>query len=371
MSNLININELAARIEAASAAYYNGTPLMSDADFDALETKLRKMDKRNPVFAKIGAPVESCWTKVQHPFPMGSLEKAQTESEFFGWAQNKPSALFLSEKLDGISILLTYQEGKLIRAATRGDGAEGEDVTRNVRVMQGVPNEIACQEVVHVRGEIVCLREDFKKFFPGESNPRNTASGTSKRQSGWQKCRHLTVLVYNVTFPDGSVKLAYREEEFSWLQGQGFRAPFGKAVTPPAAVQLYKDYIATLREKAPYEIDGLVIEVDGTQARAALGATPNGLNPKGAVALKFPHDQKRTILRDIVWQVGNSGRVTPVAIFDEVELAGARVKQASLHNVARLHLLRLYPDCEILVSRRNDVIPFVEENVSLGISCNP
>jgi DNA ligase (NAD+) len=362
------ISDLADRLEAASAAYYNGTPTMSDADFDALENELRKLDPHNPVFAKIGAPVDSGWTKVRHPIPMGSLEKAQTEGEFLGWAQNKPNALFLSEKLDGISILLTYLEGKLVRAVTRGDGTEGEDITRNVRVMQGVPAEIPYVDEVHIRGEIVCTKADFAKFFQGESNPRNTASGTSKRQSGWQKCRHLTVLVYNVVFPDGSVKLTYREGEFYWLQGQGFQTPVGQVVSPLSAVQVYKHYIATLREKAPYDIDGLVIEVDGTQARAALGATPNGMNPKGAVALKFPHDQKRTILRDIVWQVGNSGRVTPVAIFDEVELAGARVKQASLHNVARLNKLKLYKGCEVLVSRRNDVIPFVEQNLSLGIS---
>lgn len=361
---------LATQIEAASAAYYNGSPIMSDADFDALEAKLRKIDPHNPVFAKIGAPVDSGWPKVQHPFPMGSLEKAQNEPEFLAWAQNKPNSLFLSEKLDGISILLTYREGTLVRAATRGDGTEGEDITRNVRVMQGIPNSIPCQDEVHIRGEIVCTKEDFAKFFPGESNPRNTASGTSKRQTGWQKCRHLTVLAYNVIFPEGWPKLACREDEFFWLAGQGFQTPVGQVVNPLSAVQVYKDYVGTLREKAPYDIDGLVIEVNVTQARAALGATPNGLNPKGAVALKFPHDQKKTVLRDIVWQVGNSGRVTPVAVFDTVTLAGAQVSQASLHNVARLNKLKLFRGCEILVSRRNDVIPFVEENLSLGISYN-
>ncbi len=359
---------LAKQLEAASAAYYNGSPIMSDADFDTIEAKLRKIDPHNPIFAKIGAPVDSGWPKVQHPHPMGSLEKAQNEPEFLAWAQNKPNSLFLSEKLDGISILLTYREGTLVRAATRGDGTEGEDITRNVRVMKGVPNSIPCQDEVHIRGEIVCTKEDFAKFFPGESNPRNTASGTSKRQTGWQKCRHLTVLAYNITFPDGQVKLASREDEFLWLAGQGFQTPFGKVVTSLSAVQVYKDYVADLREKAPYDIDGLVIEIDGTKDRIALGATPNGLNPKGAVALKFPHDQKKTILRDVVWQVGNSGRITPVAIFDTVTLAGAQVSQASLHNVARLNKMRLYKGCDILVSRRNDVIPFVEANLSLDIS---
>jgi DNA ligase (NAD+) len=365
------IDKLAAQIMSASAAYYNATPVMSDADFDALESELRKLDPNNPVFAKIGAPVASGWPKAQHPHPVGSLEKAQTPAEFRSWAAGKPDSLFLSEKLDGISILLTYSGGELVSAVTRGDGVEGEDITRNVRIMQGVPATLSNKHNVFVRGEIVCLREDFQKFFQGESNPRNTASGTSKRQSGWQKCRHLTVVAYNLSFGAYSgPNYATRDSEFAVLQSWGFKTPFGKSVTSREAVQVYGDYIKELRDKAPYDIDGLVIEVNSTEERIELGTTPNGLNPKGAVALKFPHDQKKTILRDVVWQVGNSGRVTPVAIFDEVDLAGARVKQASLHNVARLNKLQLFKGCEILVSRRNDVIPFVEENVSLGITFN-
>jgi DNA ligase (NAD+) len=362
----MRIQNLSQRLRAASAAYYNGTPLMSDAEFDALEAELRKLDPHNPVFAEIGAPPDSGWPKVAHAYPMGSLDKVQTSQEFLGWASAKGDQFFLSEKLDGISIMLTYNQGQLVQAATRGDGTTGEDITRNVRVMQGVPQTISYQGPVDIRGEIVCTKEDFKKFFPGESNPRNTASGTAKRQSGWQKCRHLTVLAYNLNLPKR--KYATREEEFLVLQAWGFKTPFGMVCSAAQAATEYGEYIRDLREKAPYDIDGLVIEVNSTSARTALGTSPNGLNPKGSVALKFPHDQKKTVLRDVVWQVGNSGRVTPVAIFDTVTLAGAQVSQASLHNVSRLNLLKLFRGCEILVSRRNDVIPAVEANLSLNIT---
>ena len=360
------ISVLENKILEASHAYYNNTPIMSDADFDALETELRKLDPNNAVFSKIGAPISSGWPKVSHPIPMGSLEKAQTPAELAQWAAGKPSKLFLTEKLDGISVLLTYEKGHLVRAATRGDGEIGEDITRNVLIMQGVPQKIPNENTVHVRGEIVCTKEDFKKFFPGESNPRNTASGTSKRQSGWQKCRHLTVLVYNLFF--GSEGLAFRSEEFDRLRAWGFKTPYSAACNVASAISIYREYSSQLREEAPYDIDGLVIEVDSKVSRDLLGTSPNGLLPKGSVAVKFPHDQKKTVLRDVVWQVGNSGRVTPVAVFDTVTLAGAQVSQASLHNVARLSLLKLFRGCEILVSRRNDVIPAVEANLSLGIS---
>ncbi len=360
------ISFLEAKILEASHAYYNGTPIMEDAEFDALETELRKIDPHNAVFSKIGAPVSSGWAKVAHPIPMGSLEKAQTLGELFAWASMKPRDLFLTEKLDGISVLLTYNQGKLVRAATRGDGTEGEDITRNVLIMQGVPQEIPFPNQVNIRGEIVCLKEDFKKFFPGESNPRNTASGTSKRQSGWQKCKHLTVLVYNLFV--GNSGLTSRSMEFAKLREWGFKTPYAASCDVVAAGDVYNAYVNRLREEAPYDIDGLVIEVDHKPSRDALGTTPNGLNPKGSIALKFPHDQKKTVLRDVVWQVGNSGRVTPVAIFDTVNLAGAQVSQASLHNVSRLNLLKLFRGCEILVSRRNDVIPAVEANLSLNIT---
>ena len=365
MQNRIQVLE--ALLVKASDAYYNGSPIMDDATFDSLETELRKLDPKNGVFAKIGAPVSSGWQKVSHPIAMGSLEKAQTPSELLQWAAGKPSGLFVTEKLDGISVVLTYEDGTLVRAATRGDGETGEDITRNVRIMQGVPQTVPVMGSVFVRGEIVCLKEDFKNHFPGESNPRNTASGTSKRQSGWQKCKYLTVLVYNLHAPGGS---ASRAEEFDKLHQWGFKTPYAAFCSAAAAVTVYNEYVLTLREKAPYDIDGLVVEVDGTFERENLGTSPNGLLPKGAVAVKFPHDQKKTILRDIVWQVGNSGRVTPVAVFDTVTLAGAQISQASLHNVARLKKLKLAPGCNIIVSRRNDVIPFIEFNLDAGVAAD-
>jgi DNA ligase (NAD+) len=368
-----HIDSLADRLRAASSAYYAGKPEMTDAEFDALEESVRSASPDHPVFAEIGAPVSSGWPKVRHPIPMGSLDKAQDDAELLAWATrvgvSKAHPVFVTEKLDGISILLTYNGGNLVRAETRGDGEEGEDITRNVRIMKGVPAHVPYDEECWVRAEIVCNKTDFAVYFQGESNPRNTAAGTAKRQTGWQKAKHLTVYAYNLTAksPDHGAKT--REEEFGALNTWGFLTPAHYLLEDAGQVVTCRQlYIDTKRDSCSYDIDGLVVEVNDTVVRTAFGH--HNHRPKGAIAFKFPHEAKRTVIRDIRWQVGASGRVTPVALFDAVDLAGASVKQASLHNVANItRLVRervgvgaaiFTEGDEIMVSRRNDVIPYVE-----------
>jgi len=369
--------DLAKRIEDARTAYYHGTPVMTDASYDALEDELRKLDPNHPLLSKTGAPVpaSSGWQKVKHGIPMRSLNKAQTQGEMDAWTRNLPAnaALLVTEKMDGISIALRYRSGKLTQALTRGDGKVGEDITRNVRIMQGVPGAAPSQKAGSftgwVRGEIVVRKSDFAKHFPGDSNPRNTASGTAKRQSDFGPCRHLTVFAYQI-LPDNLV-IASKLQELQVLRDHGFTVPNFEAVTHVRAgsvAALYQKYIDSTRAGLDYDIDGLVVEVDDAALREQMGERNH--RPAGAIAFKFPHESKETCLRDIVWQVGNSGRVTPVAVFDEVELAGAKVKRASLHNTTYYYEIAgqigqqvLTAGDTILVSRRNDVIPYVEAGI--------
>jgi DNA ligase (NAD+) len=368
-------DKLQAQLTVARDAYYNGTPVMSDAAFDALEDELRKLDPNNAFFKKVGAPAPTggAWPKVSHSIPMTSLNKVQTVPEFSAWTGSVGNGiLFITEKLDGISIGLKYTDRKLVQAVTRGDGLVGEDITRNVLLMQGavkmLPPAIDGQptpKTVYVRGEIVCTRSDFKAHFPGESNPRNTASGTAKRQSDFEKAKHLTVIAYQL-LPDG-IPLDSKNIEFEALAKMGFITPNSYTASSAGEVEgIYNLYIKTKRAAIDYEIDGLVIDIADAKAREALGDL-NG-RPKGAVALKFPHDQKPTVLREIRWQVGNSGRITPVAIFDEVTLAGVQVERASLHTVRNVTALKLFPGCRVLVSRRNDCIPYLEANLDEGVT---
>lgn len=356
------VEAIAERLKAASAAYYGGgEPLMSDMEFDIIEARLRHLAPNHPVLAQIGSPVGNTgWPKVAHVIPMGSLGKAQGPADMAAWAASLPKGEYVvTDKCDGISISLVYEGGLLVRAVTRGDGKVGEDITRNVRVMKGVPHEVQHPWDFTVRGEIVCTKADFAEHFAGESNPRNTASGTAKRQSEWQKCRHLTVIAYNV---HGTGQPS-RTAELQWLKEHGFETPttFANVTDLPAIEAIMADYVDHWRAETPYLIDGLVIELDATEAREAAGTSPDGMVPRGAVAYKFAHEMAGTTLCDVVWQTGPTGRITPVAVFAPVPLAGANVSRASLHNPGYVEGLGgLAVGDQIRVSRRNDVIPAVE-----------
>lgn len=364
---------LAKRIEDANEAYRNGSPIMSDAAFDTLEAQLRQTDPNHAWFNKTGAAVPSngAWPKVKHTIPMRSLLKAQDEDDLRKWWPGK--TVCVTHKLDGISIALTYRDRDLVQAVTRGDGEIGEDITRNVLMMQGavrklparLPDGSQTPAIVNVRGEIVCRKSDFKANFPGESNPRNTAAGTAKRQSNAAKAKHLTVMAYQF-LPDGEAEVS-KSTEMASLLTLGFTVPdFYVCGTLNAVVKVYTEYVSTKRDALDWEIDGLVIDVDDRDKREDMGEKNH--RPAGAIAFKFPHEQKPTILRNIRWQVGKSGRLTPVADFDTVVLAGARVSKASLHNLDYMVELAegakqqwLCKGDEIMVARRNDVIPYVEE----------
>jgi len=357
------VADLADAITKARSTYYAGCATISDAEYDDLEDQLRALDPNHPVLAKVGAPPVSGWNKVKHSIPMGSLNKAQNEAEMDRWfplAAYRTQGVVVMDKCDGIAIALRFDRGKLTQAITRGDGITGEDITRNVRLMKGIPARLG-QWSGWVRGEIVCTKADFAAHFPGESNPRNTAAGTAKRQSDNSKCKHLTVIAFGWHGDVG--KLMWKEQELRALRVGGFIIPrFEVLDAAPKVQRLYDAYIANMRKACDYDIDGLVLTVNDLAIYEKMGEKNN--RPAGSIAYKFPHEAQTTTLRHIRWQVGNSGRVTPVAVFDAVDLAGAVVRQASLHTVGNIDRLSdgagLYDGATILVSRRNDVIPYVE-----------
>jgi len=370
----MNKSALTRKIEDARKAYYGpNAPLMTDAEYDALEDELRLLDPEHYLLMTTGTPPgDSGWEKVSHGIPMRSLNKAQVFDEMGTWFKSlgqvpcpplEPS-LVLTEKLDGISCSLQYIKGRLVSALTRGDGAVGEDITRNVSLMKGVQHRLPKGPYEnwsgHLRGEIVCRRSDFEKHFKGYSNPRNTASGTAKRESDPEPCKHLTVIVYQMV-PEGGYMIS-KMTELETIQSLGFIAPNYVGLKFDRIESIYRGYVDDQRELLDYDIDGLVIEVNSQSFAEDLGELNK--RPKGAVAFKFPHDSKETTLERVEWQVGNTGRITPVAVFKAVNLAGANVTRASLHNVSYVKSLNLHEGDKILVSRRNDVIPAVESNLS-------
>jgi len=372
------IREALDRLVAANEAYRLGVaPLMTDSEYDALEDLLAEMVANADVVndgdayaARVflegigAAPADdSGWVKVRHDAPMQSLNKAQDASDARSWAATVGAGnIVVSEKMDGISVSLKYVDGALVRAATRGDGETGEDITRNVVRMKGVVRAIK-GFTGHVRGEIVLRRSDHAAHFADYSNPRNAAAGVAKRLDGVGS-EHLTVYAYQLVRDGGATPIRRKQDELTVLGRLGFPVPNWQVVPGVDAAVVIRDNYD--RDALDYDIDGLVLEVDDLERAAALGELNH--RPKGSVAYKFSHMTAETTLRDVVWQVGKSGRLTPVAVFDPVMLAGARVERASLATPDRVTKLRLAKGCRILVSRRNDVIPRVEANLDEGIT---
>lgn len=374
------ITELAALLQKYKDAYYNGSPLVSDAAYDQLEDELRALDPGHALLASVGAPVPAKarpraagapvteWEKAQHKIPMGSLNKATDESEFQAWVarceehaakDRLPKVLgdlFVTEKLDGISLEVIYEDGVLTEAITRGDGQIGERITANVARMKGVPPRLKEKLSISVRGEIILKLSDMKRSFPNASNARNMASGTAKRFDG-VGCEHLTVLFYDLEGEDAVNEV----QKFTRIKQLGFETPNLYPTDAAGVLQLYASYAASKRAALDYEIDGLVIRCNPVRTQALLGEL--GGRPRAAIALKFASQTKVTRLNRIVWDTGDSGRVTPIAEFDRVWIGGAHLERASLHNISNVKALGISEGDEILVSRRNDVIPQVEEVV--------
>jgi DNA ligase (NAD+) len=364
------VDDLAERVERHRAAYYKGHPEISDAAFDAIEDELRELDPTHPVLARVGsAQLVSEWEKARHEIPMGSLNKAVSEEELRAWLSRCDELLakdnhgpidadlFVAEKLDGISIEVIYRDGKLVDAITRGDGEWGERISANVARMKGVPPKIKDRHSMSVRGEIIVRISDLKKHFPGVTSPRNMAAGASKRLDG-QAAEHCTVIFYDVA---DHLNLPTEVEKFAFLRSLGFATPRTAHGSIEDVIALYQRYAAGIRASLDYEIDGLVVYANSLHAQALLGEVNH--RPRGAVAFKFASPAKVTTVLEIRWDTGPSGRVTPLAIVAPVELAGAVVQRASLHNAANVRALGIAVGDEVLVSRRNDVIPYVEEVV--------
>lgn len=354
------IKELEVKIKEATVAYEAGSPLVTDAVFDAWRDELQDLHGISDVLATVGAPPVSEWVKIKHKYPMGSLDKVNSPEEMTEWwvALETPQ-LLVTEKLDGISLGARFKGGKLVQAWTRGDGKVGEDITANIARVKGLPTG---KFTGVIRGELVLKKSDFLAHFQGYANPRNATAGTAKRLDG-SMSQHLTLLAYEIL--EGR-KSSTEEAQFQELQSYGFLVPTYKVGDPNA---MWSEYQAGIRDSLDYEIDGLVVRVNDLAKQDSLGQ--KNLRPRGAIAFKFAPAAKETTIEAIVWQTGGSGRVTPVAQFQAVNLVGANVTNASLYNLGYIQTLGLGVGAKVLVSRAGDVIPRVVALVEAGPSVEP
>ena len=355
-----------------SDSYYNdNVSLVPDHVFDEAQTSYF-LDYTDPALkSTIGSPVvkNSPWEKATHKIPMGSLDKVSTEPEFLKWYESLAgfTDVILSEKLDGISIDLEYQEGIFVRGITRGDGIIGEDITANVKKMKGFIPQLINNDTVSVRGEVIILEDDFNAIVELQTlrgddpikNPRNGAGGKARDREGIY-AGYLTIKCYDATTP-----VSTKEQTFQWLEHNGFKLPFWRGMaTAKDILHSYYKYENSKRASLDYEIDGLVLEIDNVELRNELGYKDG--KPYFAKAFKFSSLKASTILDGIEWSLGKSGTITPVALLNPVHMGGVTVQRASLANLARFNELGLCLDDEVLISRRGDVIPYVEKVIKNG-----
>ncbi len=354
------IKELATNIIQARTDYYNHQPKVSDKVYDAWSDELRTFDPNHPALTAVGAPVvASEWKKAKHQIPMGSLNKVNLPVEMADWAKDKDCKLwFVTQKLDGLSIELVYEHGKLVQGITRGDGIEGEDITVNVARMGGVNTDLKKDFNGSLRGEIIMTKSVWKQDFPEKANPRNAASGVSKRLDGIG-VEKLNILFYQVL---GDVDFKTEVDQFVWLSDHKLGIPqYWSFKTIDEVNKHWRVYQDTKRDLLNYDIDGLVVRINDMAKQMSLG--DKDLRPLGAMAFKFDNETRESTIRDIIWQVGNSGRITPVAVVDPVQLVGATVTRASVYNISYIEELKLDIGAKVLVARANDVIPRIEELV--------
>ncbi len=376
---------LASEIARHSDLYYNAAaPEISDAAFDALWSELQRLAPDHPQLQRVGAEVDPGSLKVDHRFPMRSLDKGTTNEDLLHFVNQTTGGVtrFIAQpKLDGSALSLEYRCGRLVRAATRGSGERGEDVTRNARKVGNVPERLGVAVDAHVRGEVVMPLAVFDaKYRDVSPNPRNLAAGAlrQKHDVGKADAADLVFHAYDVQFlppedrhPDSTTPPESDADDalLAWLEHEAGVRPAKWQVLegedPAAAAQaLIRNtaFWTASRSAYPYEIDGVVFKVASLDDRDRLGMTAH--HPRWALAWKFPPEEAISVLLAVDWQTGRTGAVTPVARIAPQSVAGVTVENTTLHNLGEVERLGVRLGDKVRIVRRGDVIPKIE--ASLG-----
>ena len=377
------INQLRKELRIHNHNYYvldNAT--ISDFDFDIKLKQLQELEEIHPEFydansptLRVGGAITKNFKTILHDFNMYSLSNSYSKSDLEDWEKRNRKIIdgdisYVCElKYDGASISLTYENGLLLRAVTRGDGTQGDEVTTNIKTINSVPLKLKANfpDRFDIRGEIVLPVEGFKRMnkerlMMGEEpfrNPRNTASGSLKLQDSSEVAkRPLDCLLYHMVGKKLPVQTQYESLEFA--RKLGFKVPkTSKLVTSISEVIAFVEYWDTHRHQLPYEIDGVVIKVNNLFQQEELGHTSKA--PRWAIAYKFKAERVATLLNDITYQVGRTGAITPVANLKPVELAGTLVKRASLHNADQIEKLDIRLGDTVFVEKGGEIIPKIVE----------
>ena len=377
---------LRASIEHHNRAYHeHDSPEIPDADYDAMARQLRELEAQFPELAVAGSPSEqigsapsSLFAQVAHRIPLLSLDNAFSFEELAAWGVRASRGLgepdhvaFACEpKIDGFAVSLTYLDGRLVTAATRGDGRVGEDVTATVSTIERIPHRLALRKppaLVEVRGEIYMPLAAFARLNERQIeagarpfvNPRNAAAGSVRQKDPSVTAgRDLGLWTYHLGATEGAPRWRSHHETLEWLAEAGLPVnPEVRVVESLDEVHARVGELQQRRHSLDYEIDGVVVKVDDLRQRDELGSTSRA--PRWAIAFKFPPEERTTKLLDIMVSIGRTGRATPFAVLEPVFVGGVTVGKATLHNQDQVKAKDVRPGDVVIVRRAGDVIPEV------------
>lgn len=363
---------LAETVRYHRELYYNqSSPEISDAEFDALWDELKRIDPDNPVLHEVGPEPLPGTVKIKHKFPMRSLDKGTNDEDIIHFITQSTSGgkrYVAQPKLDGSALSLEYVAGNLHRAATRGSGERGEDVTLNAKMVANIPTRLSLPVDCHVRGEVVMPIEIFEqKYRTISPNPRNLCSGALRQKHGDGKAdaSDLVFCAYDVKFVNNPPEVQYDSELLGLLKHSiGIEPAPWKVFEGKNIQQAMIDYTkewSSKRSSYEFEIDGIVFKLDDLEQRERLGSTAH--HPRWALAWKFPPEEASSVLLEVSWQTGRTGAVTPVAKIAPQMVGGVTVEHTTLHNVGEVERLGLKLGDRVLIVRRGDVIPKIESGL--------
>ena len=369
---LQRINELVKKLNEAAKAYYqDASEIMSNYEYDALYDELVELEKETGVVlassptVNVGYEVLSELPKEQHEKPMLSLDKTKDVQALKEWLGIQKAVL--SWKLDGLTIVLTYNNGKLEKAVTRGNGEVGEVITNNAKVFKNIPLSIAYQGELVLRGEAVITYSDFMKINEEivdadakYKNPRNLCSGSVRQLNNEITAkRNVNFFAFSLVKAEDIEFENSHENQMQWLKGQGFDIVEYEMVTADTLEENVKGFAAKI-ESNDFPSDGLVVIYDDIAYGESLGRTAKF--PRNAIAFKWADEIRETVLKEIEWSPSRTGLINPVAIFEPVELEGTTVSRASVHNISVMEGLELGIGDTIEVYKANMIIPQIAEN---------
>lgn len=378
------IEHLRALIKYHNEKYYDlDEPEITDYEYDQLLNELKNLEAQYPEFIssdsptqKVGGTVKRELRKVRHDVPVISLQDAFTKEDVYAFVEKVksqiPNSKFVVEmKIDGLTVLLRYREGKLVEGITRGNGEEGESVYENLLEMNSVPKHIPTTlSYLEVRGEVYMSNETFEMIMQRQQvsggktykTARNLAAGTLRQlDPRIVRERNLDLFVFNLEIAEGKEFISHAET-LQWLSSLGFPViPDYKICTTADEVWQSIAEIGERRGELPFGIDGAVVKVDNLDDRKVLGSTSKV--PRWAIAFKYPPEQKETVIEDIKVQVGRTGRLTPLAILKPVKLAGTTVSKATLHNQDYIDTKDIRIGDTVVIQKAGDIIPEVIRSV--------